>query len=82
MCILSYWIFLVFKGSSSNRDLHDVRNTLYDEMNLTNARYCETISSETPAGNVCELATSAVIGEGYPYEIPVPLHVIDDGSDK
>ena len=72
----------MFEGSSSNRDLHDVRNALYGEMSLSNAYYSQTTSSETPAGQMHELATLAVAGEGYPYEIPVPLHMNDGGNEK
>ena len=74
----------MFEGSSSSRDLHEVTNTLYDEMNLTNEHNYQASCMKTPAENVYDVATSAVVAEGYPYESPVPLHVNDTfgGSDK
>ena len=74
----------VFEGSSSTRDLHEVPSTLYDETNLTNAHNFQASCTKTPAEHVYDVATSAVVAEGYPYETPVPLHVNDafGGSDK
>ena len=73
----------MFEGSSSNRDLHDVRNILYEEMSLPNARYSPTTTSETPAGQVYEMATSAaMVDEGYRYKTPVPHHMNNGGNDK
>ena len=60
-------------GNASDQDLHDVRNTLYNEMNLSSAHNSQINSSETPIGHVYEVATSEAIKEGYPYETPVPL---------
>ena len=68
--LLCWIIPSVFEGSSSNRDLNDVRNALYGEM------------SETPAGELYEMATSAVAGDGDPCEIPVSLHTSDGGNEK
>ena len=85
MCLYAYKPVLnfipVFEGSSSTHDLHDVRNTLYGETSLSNTHYSPTTSSETPAGNVYEMAASAAAGEGYPYETPLPLHMNDGGND-
>ena len=72
----------MYESSSSNRDLHNVRNALYDEMSPSNAHYSQINSSESPAGQLYEMDTSAAAGEGYPYEIPVPLHMNDGGNDK
>ena len=74
----------MFGGSSSTRDLHEVSNTLYDEANLTNAHNSQTSCTKTPAEHVYNVATSAVVAEGYPYETPVPLHSNDSlgGNDK
>ena len=72
----------MFEGSSSNRDLRDVRNALHGEMSVSNAHYSQTTSSGTPAGQLYKMATSTVVGEGYPYEIPVPLHMNDGENEK
>ena len=81
--VLNY-IYLVFKARSSSRDLHDVPNTLYDEMSLSKAHFSQATSSDTPAEHVYDVATSAAVGEGYPCKTPVPLHVNDayGGNDK
>ena len=72
----------VFEGNSCNRDLHNVPNALYGEMSLSNAHYSQTTSSETPVGQLYEMATSAVVGEDYPYDVPVPLHTNDGENEK
>ena len=86
MCLYTYKPVLnftpVFESSSSSRDLHDVPNALYGETSLSNAHYSQTTSSEAPTGKAYELATSAVTGEGYPYETPVPLNRNDNGNDN
>lgn len=72
----------MFEGSASNCDLHDIRNALYVEMSLSNAHCSQTASSETPAGQLYEMATSTAAGEGYPDKTPVPLHMNDGGNEK
>ena len=67
----------VFEGSSGTRDLHEVPNTLYNEMNLTNEHNSQASCMKTPAEHVYDVATSAVVAESYPYETPVPLHIND-----
>ena len=75
----------VSEGSSSahNLKVHDVREPLYDETSLSNAHYSQTTSSDTPAENAYDLATSsAMVDEGYPYETPVPLRINDGGNQS
>ena len=80
---LLYWIISsVLKGTSSNCDLHTLRNTLYNEMSQSNAHYSQTTLSKTPAVQLYEQATSSVAGDGYPYKTPVPPHVNNGGNDK
>ena len=65
-----YYISSVFEGSSSTGSLHKVRNTLYGETNLSNAHHSQASSSNTPAEHVYDVATSGIVGEGYPQETP------------
>ena len=67
--------------SDNDQVLHDIRNTLYGEMNLSNAQYSQTDSSEMPTGQVHEVDTSEVVGQGYPYETPVLLAGFSDRND-
>ena len=69
------------EASGSNQVLHDMRNALYAETSLSNVQYSQIDSSETPAGHVYEVSTSAVPKEGYPYETPVPLGTRNAGND-
>ena len=80
-CHICVQLSIGFQGNASTQDLHDVRNALYDEMNRSNAHYSQINSSETPAGHVYEVATSAVAKEGYPYETPVPIGTRNPGHD-
>lgn len=69
-------VSLVLERSSNNRDPHDIRSTSYDE---TSKRLHSLItSSETPAGQVYELATAAVEGVASAQ----PLHLKDGGNAK
>ena len=70
-----------FEASASGQVLHDVHNTLYNETRLSNAHYFQAVSSETPAGHLYEVATSAVVKEEFPYETPAPLGTYNAGTD-
>ena len=69
------------QASVGRQVLHDVRNALYAETSLSNPQYSQINSSETRAGHMYEVATSAVAKEGYPYETPVPFGTSNAGND-
>ena len=69
------------ENSASNQDLHGVQNTLYVETSISTAQYSQINSSEIQTGHVYEVASSAVVRQGYPYETPVPLGAFDGGND-
>ena len=59
--------FAALARNNGNQVLHNVGNSLYSEMSLTNDQYSRS---------------TAAAKDGTAYEIPMPLLMLDDGTDE